>query len=235
MMFLTLLLSTLGVVAQNTITIGNAEMEYLSLGQTVSVPVTMENVDDIVAVELTVKVPRGGSINGDGCQLTANRADGHQISAVCIDDGNNLYKVTAFSASNKPFIGSSGQVMTLDVLTSQNWLDGRTYALTVTKALLCKSNGDNVCTKYENGSVSIPITPHANITFDVTGIVTTVKKDSLNTFSLGITNTGTSSTGSITMQLPEWMSLQGGLWPIEPGQTATAVITMAPRGVLTLR
>ena len=48
MMFLTLLLSTLGAVAQNTITIGNAEMEYLSLGQSVSVPVTMENVDDIV-------------------------------------------------------------------------------------------------------------------------------------------------------------------------------------------
>ena len=138
MMFLTLLFSTLGAVAQNTITIGNAKMEYLSLGNSVSVPVMMDNTDNIVAVELTVKVPRGGSINGDGCQLTASRANSHQISVACIDGENNIYKVTAFSASNKPFIGSSGQVMTLDVLTSQNWLDGRTYALTVTKALLCK-------------------------------------------------------------------------------------------------
>ena len=225
-----MLLSTLGAAAQNTIAIGNAEMEYLSLGQSVSLPVTMDNVDEIVAVELTVKVPRGGSLNTDGCQLNASRADGHQISAACIDGNNNLYKVTAFSASNKPFKANSGQLMTLDIVTSQEWLDGHSYAVTITKALLCKSNGDNVCTDYENGAITIPNTPHANITFDVTGIVTTVKKDSVNTFSLGITNTGTATTGAISMQLPDWMSLQGALMPIEAGQTATAVIAMAPTG-----
>ena len=232
MIFLTLLLSTLGAVAQskNTIAIGNAEMEYLSLGQSVSLPVTMDNSDNIVAVELTVKLPRGGSINGDGCQLVASRADGHQISAACIDGDNNIYKVTAFSASNKPFKGSSGQLMTLDVVTSQDWLDGRTYAVTITKALLCKSNGNNVCTAYENGTITIPNTPHANISFDVTGIVTTVKKDATGNFNLGITNTGTATTGAITMQLPDWMNLQGALMPIDAGETATAVIAMAPTG-----
>ena len=232
MIFLTLLLSTLGAVAQskNTIAIGNTEMEYLSLGQSVSLPVTMDNSDDIVAVELTVKLPRGGSINADGCQLVSSRADGHQISAACIDGDNNIYKVTAFSASNKPFKSNSGQLITLDVVTSQDWLDGRTYAVTITKALLCNSNGNNVCTAYESGAITIPNTPHANITFDVTGIVTTVKKDSVNTFSLGITNNGTATTGPISMQLPEWMSLQGALMPIESGQSATAVIVMAPTG-----
>lgn len=230
MMFLTLLLSTLGAAAQNTIAIGNADMDYFSLGQSVSIPVTMDNVDDIVAVELTVKLPRGGSINPDGCQLIASRADGHQISAACIDEESNIYKVTAFSASNKSFKGSSGQLMTLDVVTSQEWLDGHTYAVTITRALLCKINGDNVCTAYESGTITIPNTPHADITFDVTGIVTTVKKDSVNTFSLGITNTGTATTGGISMQLPDWMRLQGALMPIEPGQTATAVISMAPTG-----
>ena len=230
MMFLTLLLSTLGAVAQNTIAIGNTEMEYLSLGQSVSLPVTMDNVDDIVAVELTVKVPRGGSLNFDGCQLTASRADGHQISAACIDGNNNIYKITIFSATNKPLKESSGQLMTLDIVTSQEWLDGRTYAVTITKALLCKINGDNACTSYKSGAITIPNTPHANITFDVTGIVTTVKKDSEGTFNLGITNTGTATTGTITMQLPDWMSLQGALMPIEPGQTTTAVISMAPTG-----
>lgn len=229
-MFLTLLLSTLGAVAQNTISIGTAEMEYLSLGQSVSVPVTMENTDDIVAAELTVKLPRGGSLNTDACQLTAARADGHQLSAVCIDNENNIYKVTAFSASNKPFKGTSGQLMTLDIVTSQEWLDGRSYAVTVTKALLCKSNGDDVCTAATNGAITIPNTPHANIAFDVTGIVTTVKKDSLNNFNLGITNTGNATTGAVTLQLPDWMSLQGALMPIEPGETATAVIAMAPKG-----
>ena len=230
MMFLTVLLTTLGAVAQNTIAIGNAEMEYFSLGQSVSVPVTMENTNDIVAVELKVKLPRGGSINPDGCQLAAGRADGHQISAACIDGDNNIYKVTAFSASNKPFKGNSGQLMTLDVVTSQDWLDGHTYVVTITNALLCKSNGENVCTSYTNGTVSIPITPHADVKFNVTGIVTTVKKDSVNTFSLDITNTGTATTGAISMQLPEWMSLQGALMPIDAGQTATAVIAMSPAG-----
>ena len=230
LMLLTLLLSVMGAVAQNTISIGSTEMEYLSLGQSVSVPVTMENADNIVAVELVVKLPRGGRVNTDGCQLTASRADGHQLSAACIDEADNLYKVTAFSASNKPFKGTSGQLMTLDVETSQEWLDGRAYALTVTKALLCKSDGSNVCTGHENGSITIPTTPHANISFDVTGIVTTVKKDYVNNFSLCITNTGTASTGAVTMQLPDWMSLQGALMPIGPGQTATAVIAMSPKG-----
>ena len=218
-----LLLSSLGAVAQNTISIGTAEMEYLSLGQSVSVPVTMDNTDDIVAVELTVKMPRGGSLNTDGCQLTAARADGHQISAVCIDDRNNLYKVTAFSAQNKPFRGNSGQLMTLDVVTSQQWLDGRTYAVTVTKALLCKQNGDNVCTGYNNGAVNIPNTPHADVKLDATGIVTTVKKGTTGTYSLGITNTGTATTGAVTMQLPDWMSLQGAVSSSTPARPLSAL------------
>ena len=230
LMFVALLLPALGALAQNTITIGKAEMEYLSLGQTMSLPVTMDNADDIVAVELMVKLPRGGSLNADGCQMVAARADGHQMSAVCIDGNNNIYKVTAFSAQNRPFKGNSGQLMTLDVVTSSEWIDGRTYAVTVSKALLCKSNGDNVCTGYTNGSIIIPNTPHANITFDVTGIVTTVKKGTEGIYNLQITNTGTTSTGTITMQLPEWMSLQGALMPIAAGETATAVIAMAPDG-----
>ena len=230
MMLLSLLLPMLGAAAQNTAGVGSVETEYLSLGQSVSVPVTMENTDDIVAVELVLKLPGGGSLNGDGCQLSAARADGHQLSAACIDRDNNIYKVTAFSASNKPFKGNSGQLMTLDVVTSQQWLDGRTYAVTVAKALLCKSDGDNVCTGSGNGAITIPTTPHADIKFDVTGIVTTVKKDSVNNFSLGITNTGTATTGAVSMQLPDWMSLQGALMPIGPGETATAVIAMSPKG-----
>ncbi len=231
-MFLTLLLSTLGAVAQvqNTVSIGTAEMEYLSLGESVGLPVTMNNTDDIVAVELTVQLAKGSSINAGGCQLTAARADGHQISAACIDQGNNIYKVTAFSASNKPFKGNSGQIMTLDVVTSPNWLDGRTYSVTVTKALLCKSNGDNVCTKFQSGAVVVPIMPHADISLDVTGIVTTVKKESTGSYSLNITNNGNASTGAISLQLPKWMSLQSALMPIAPGETATAVISMSPAG-----
>ena len=231
-MFLTLLLSTLGAVAQaqNTISIGSAEMEYLSLGEAVGLPVTMDNTDDIVAVELTVQLPQGSRINADGCQLTAARANGHQISAACIDGNNNIYKVTAFSASNKPFKGNSGQIMTIDVVTSPTWLDGRTYAVTVTKALLCKSNGDNVCTKFESGTIAVPVTPHADIAFDVTGIVTTVKKGATGNYSLNITNNGNASTGAISLQMPEWMTLQGALMPIAPGETATAVIAMTPSG-----
>ena len=230
MLLLTLLLSTLGAVAQNTIAIGTAQMEYLSLGQAVSVPVTMENAEDIVAVELTVKLPRGGRVNGDGCQLTASRANGHQISVACIDNDNNLYKVTAFSAQNKPFVGTSGEIMKLDVVTSQEWLDGRTYAVTLTKALLCQRNGDNVCSAFESGAITIPNTPHAAVSFDVTGVVTTVKKGTTGTYSLGIKNTGTATTGPITLQLPDWMSLQGAVMPIEAGETATAVIAMTPSG-----
>ena len=232
MMFLTLLLSTLGAVAQaqNTVSIGFAEMEYLSLGETVGLPVTMDNTDDIVAVELTVQLPKGSSINANGCQLTPARANGHQISAACIDGDNNIYKVTAFSASNKPFKGTNGQIMTIDVVTSPNWLDGRTYSVTVTKALLCKNNGDNVCTKYESGAIVVPVTPHADIAFDVTGIVTTVKKGTTGNYNLQITNNGNASTGAISLQLPDWMTLQGGLMPIAPGETATAVIAMTPTG-----
>ena len=233
--FAALLLCVLRVAAQNTIAIGSAEMEYLSLGQSVSLPVTMNNTDPVVAVELLVKVPRGGQVNAAGCQLAAARADDHQISADCIDETNNIYKVTAFSASNKPFRGSSGQVMTLDIVTSTGWLDGRTYAITITKALLCKANGDNVCTGSTNGTVTIPNTPHADITFDATGIVTTVKKGTTGTYSLAIRNQGTATTGNVSLQLPEWMSLQGAIMPIGAGESATAVIAMTPTGEANMR
>ena len=221
---LTLLCTVMGTAAQNTIAIGNANMEYLSLGQSVSVPVSMTNSSDIVAVELQVKLPRGGSINTDGCQLNATRADGHQISAARIDTDNNIYKVTVFSAQNKPLKGQSGELLTLDVVTSQEWLDGRSYALTAHKALLCTSDGENVCTATANGAVAIPLTPHADIALSTTGIVTTVKKETTGTYSLTITNTGTATTGTVSLQLPSWMSLQGALMPIEAGETATAVM-----------
>ena len=233
--FAALLLCVLRVAAQNTIAIGSAEMEYLSLGQSVSLLVTMNNADPVVAIELLVKVPRGGQVNAAGCQLAAARADDHQISADCIDETNNIYKVTAFSASNKPFKGSSGQVMTLDIVTSTGWLDGRTYAITITKALLCKANGDNVCTGSTNGTVTIPNTPHADITFDATGIVTTVKKGTTGTYSLAIRNQGTATTGNVSLQLPEWMSLQGAIMPIGAGESATAVIAMTPTGEANMR
>ena len=90
LLLLAMLLSAGGAAAQNTIAIGENEMEYLSLGQSVSLPVTMNNVDDIVAVELTVKLPNGGRLNTDGCQLTAARANSHQLSAACIDRDNNI-------------------------------------------------------------------------------------------------------------------------------------------------
>ena len=230
MMLLALLLSTVGAAAQNTIAIGTAEMEYLALGQAVGVPVSMDNADDVVAVELTLQLPRGASLNADGCQLTAARADGHQLSAACIDGDKNLYKVTAFSAQNKPFRGNSGQLLTLDVVTSESWLDGRRYAITIQKALLCQSTGKDICTGSTSGAVTIPNSPHADLTFSTTGIVTTVKKDSLNTYALEITNSGTATTGAVTMQLPDWMSLQGALMPIPAGETATAIIAMAPTG-----
>lgn len=227
-MLLALLLPFMGAVAQNTIAIGSAEMDYLSLGQSISLPVTMDNADDIVAIELIVETPQGSRLNTGSCQLTADRSDGHQLSAANI--GDNLYKVTAFSASNKPFRANSGQVATLDIVTSPNWNDGFTYAVTVTKALLCKRNGDNVCTEYKSGAISVPSTPHADIKFNVTGIVTTVKKESSSVFSLEITNHGNASTGAVTMQLPDWMQLQGAVMPIEPEESATAVIAMSPQG-----
>ena len=75
-----LLLSGLGAASQNTIAIGSAEMEYLSLGLSVNVGVTMENSDEIVAAEITVKLPRGCSSEETSCQMLASRADGHQTS-----------------------------------------------------------------------------------------------------------------------------------------------------------
>lgn len=231
-MFLTLLLLTSGVAvqAQNTVAVGTTEMDYKELGNTVGLPVTMDNSDDIVAVELTVQLPQEATVNVSGCQIMASRADGHQISVARIDNENNIYKVTAFSPANKPFKGNTGQLMTLDITTSQYWADGSTYPVTVTKALLCKSNGDNVCTGCESGAVVVPASAHADIAFDVTEIVATVKKGSTGTFSLGITNNGTAGTGSVTMQMPEWMTLQGALMPIAQGETASTVIAMSPTG-----
>ena len=112
--------------------------------------VNMNNKDDIVAVELSLRVPNGFSIDPDFITLS-DRAQNHQVTARKID--GNRYSIVIVSPDNKPFNGTSGTLLSM-TLKAGAVSDGE-YSLTLLDAIMAISSGKNVIDSATDGTVTI--------------------------------------------------------------------------------
>ena len=72
---------------QNTISIPDVSV---AKGKTISLPINLDNTADVVAVQFTLTVPDGITINTASASLT-ERSDGHSVTFRSI--GANRYKI----------------------------------------------------------------------------------------------------------------------------------------------
>ena len=78
----------------NTLTIPDVTV---AKGKTISLPIYLDNTADVVALQFTLTVPDGISVNSSSATLT-ERSDGHAV--VLKNVGSNKYVAMVFSSKN---------------------------------------------------------------------------------------------------------------------------------------
>lgn len=143
------IVATLRASAQtvNQIVVGDIQMKANSEK---SLSVSMNNVDKVVAVELSLNVPNGFLVDPNSVTLS-DRAQDHQVTARNID--GNRYSIVIISPDNKPFKGTSGPLFSM-MLKAGKLNDGD-YILSLTDAVMAVSSGRNVIESKKDGIVSI--------------------------------------------------------------------------------
>ena len=121
-------------------------------GNTIQMPVEMENSADIVALQFTITLPSGLYLTSSEATLT-ERADGHSLKVKNMTDSTYLCMV--FSAENKPIIGRKGTLFTIPLYTDASVQEGDVLNMTITNLVIADSQGDNLASDYSAGAISI--------------------------------------------------------------------------------
>lgn len=143
------LLMSLHANAYNKLSIPDV---FVTQGGSIEVPVNLENDDEVVALQFTLTVPNGVTIDANSSRLT-DRAPDHSIHIVKKQE--NDYLCLVFSNSNTAFIGNSGAVMNLAVSLPNQVSDGDTFLLTIRDAVASDAAMNNVLTESSAGSIIV--------------------------------------------------------------------------------
>ncbi|MDE6547705.1 MAG: DUF5006 domain-containing protein [Muribaculaceae bacterium] len=125
-------------------------------GKTVSMPVVVSNSTDIVAVQFTLTVPEGFSVDTSSATLT-ERCAAHAVSMREI--GSHKYMAMIYSPDNTPISGSDGSIMTVGLEASSSLEEESVHELLLTDVVLAQRNGDNMVTGISAGSITVESSP----------------------------------------------------------------------------
>ena len=149
----------IGVFAQtNRLYISNLKM---SRGDEATLSVCMDNVDEVTAVEFTLEMPSGFSINPVSAILT-ERAKNHQITARKLKNGK--YKFVVMSVTNAHISGIAGQLFTMRVKASETVTDDGDYPMTMSEAVMSTKSGMNVLNEAVGGKLIVLSMPNLHVT-----------------------------------------------------------------------
>lgn len=130
-------------------------------GSTVSVPLNMDNVADILALQCTLVVPEGSTLLTETAQLTTRAVD-HTISVRSM--GGNEYLLVAFSPTNKALKGRTGRVASVDMALGSNYDEGSTLELELRDIVLTLRDGSNaVLADEQTQTVAITLTKRPDL------------------------------------------------------------------------
>ena len=129
-------------------------------GSEATLSVFMENVEAVTAVEFTLEVPNGFTINPASAILT-ERAMNHQITARKLKNGK--YKFLVMSQSNALIDGIAGRLFTVRVQSQNNVTDDCDYPLTIIDAVMSAQSGANILQEADGGKITIKNMPNLHV------------------------------------------------------------------------
>ena len=132
----------------------------MSRGSEATLSIFMDNAEAITAVEFTLEVPTGFTVNPVSAVLT-ERAKNHQMTARKLKNGN--YKYVVMSQSNAAIDGIAGRLFTVRVKSPENVTDEGDYPLTISSAVMSVKSGQNVLQEADGGKITIKSMPNLHV------------------------------------------------------------------------
>ena len=116
--------------------------------------------NDIVAMQMELMLPQGMTIDASSAALS-NRAVDHVLQ---VKPTNGGYRFMVYSPQNQPLRGNSGLLLTVNARLDDQFLSDNEYPMTISGATLGDSDGNNVLTSTECGSIIIQPSPDFVVT-----------------------------------------------------------------------
>lgn len=181
-------------------------------GQIATIEVAISNDDPFVAFQFDLPLGTQLSYVNNSAALDQTRQNGHSLYVGIIT--GNILRIIVFSLSNTPFNGSSGTVLTFQLMTGS--VPGN-IALQPVNAVITNTSLQNILTGIQNGSVTIlapNISPGSTLlSFGSIPLYQT------NDVSLNINNTGNQllAVDSITFNSPYFSVNGSSTFGVNPG------------------
>lgn len=105
-------------IAGNTISIA-ADMSIDYKANSFAIPISLNNTDDIYAVQFNLKLPHGFDTNYSNWVTCTERTSNMAVSSSYIDNDNenNIYTVMLYSSDNTPINGTEGDIINMSLRT----------------------------------------------------------------------------------------------------------------------
>lgn len=157
------LLTSLSIFAQkNEISIPDVSVVA---GKSINLPIYLDNTEDVVAVQFTLELAEGFSLQTDAAILT-ERASAHSL--VIKETAHNKYMAMLFSATNAPVVGRTGILLYIPLFAQATMKDQTSYPMTLSEVVIAGKTGDNLLTNFHVGEVTVA----ASADFEVSHVTT---------------------------------------------------------------
>lgn len=186
-----LLLSVLHVTAQTTNTLSIPDVS-VAAGKTIAMPINVDNTTDIVAVQFTLVVPEGVSLDTRNIKLS-ERSNGH--TAILKQLETRKYMAMVFSPNNKALQGRTGELLSVPLSASAGMAEGSTHSFTLTDVVIADDKGNNMTTGFSTGKLTIAKQPDLEIS-QVTSPNQSITPGGKITASWQVRNIGGTATGT---------------------------------------
>lgn len=122
--------------------------------------VFMDNTDIVTAVEFTLEVPDGFTINPLSASISV-RAKNHQLTARKLRNGK--YKFVMLSQDNTAIAGIGGRLLTFRVNSPESATDEGDYPLVISDAVMSDKTGQNILQEADGGKIIIKSMPNLHV------------------------------------------------------------------------
>ncbi len=130
-------------------------------GKNVVLPISMENADEVVAVQFCVQLPFGKTSSVAPTLNASRNTNGHTVSVRSM--GGNKYTVVIVNMNNRPLAGSGGTLVNMPMTVPTGLEPEAVYPITLSDVVITNRKGDNIATGSTDGSYTIQRAPSPDL------------------------------------------------------------------------
>lgn len=115
-----------------------------SINRTISVPIYMNNSDEVIGIQFDIALPFSMPTNGTPRLGGRTQANGHSASVHTISAATTSYRVVIMNTNNSPVAGNSGLLVSLPMATQDKGT--LSHKIKISNVVLTDKKGNNIAT-----------------------------------------------------------------------------------------